>query len=324
MCAALLRVPRVQAVLSALSLMTASAAGQEGQAGVHWIFPPASGDTMTFHHNDTINVTYTSSFSTPIMYTFCQGEHVDQVDILNVPGNNASVMIKLDWDHDDAKCWFDIKPDSDGGQGSNSNGFFYASEEDTRATVGLSSTSSTATATSTTSTNTAATTTDGSAATRTNIPATTTATSAGAASTNSSDASSSGLSVGAQAGIGVGAGLAGIAIGGLAIFIFMRRRKQAAVANNDNNADPSIGPSMGQSYYDPKLPAQLSSHPVYSDQASSAYQSRSYTTSPDNTFEGAAPTGASPTHYTQNYTPVPQEMDAQHMQIQELPATRHV
>lgn len=78
MCAALLRVPRVQAVLSALSLMTASAAGQEGQAGVHWIFPPASGDTMTFHHNDTINVTYTSSFSTPVMYTFCQGEHVDR------------------------------------------------------------------------------------------------------------------------------------------------------------------------------------------------------------------------------------------------------
>ena len=51
--------------------------------GVHWVFPPdglqpssttnppASG--LTFYYLDTINVEYTSSFSKPLLYTFCNG-----------------------------------------------------------------------------------------------------------------------------------------------------------------------------------------------------------------------------------------------------------
>ncbi|KAI0149231.1 hypothetical protein BJ166DRAFT_59273 [Pestalotiopsis sp. NC0098] len=319
---------RLQAAL-ALGLMTALSVQQEGQAGVHWIFPPPD-ETPTFHHGDVVNVTWTSSFPTPILVTFCRDTNVDQVKLMDVSGYNASALVELDFDHADGKCWFDLKPDMNGGKGSNSESFSYVSDTGDQATIGLSSSSSSSTASSSTQTSSAEATTTaadagGSAfeSTKTNLPASATSSSTSAASTASGDAAH--LSTGAQAGLGVGIGIAGIGIGGLAIFLLLRRRRK-------NPTDPS----MQQGHYDGSIPLQSAYYGTLKGHAHGVAVYDGHTsTSPDYSLNGGAgstvveaPSGySSPGNTVQHgvhYNPVPQELDAPQYEAQELPATRHV
>ncbi|KAM0818235.1 hypothetical protein AB5N19_04044 [Seiridium cardinale] len=105
-----------------LGFLVGLSAQQDGQAGVYWLFPEKN-EVLTYHHNDVVNVTWTSPFPTPILITFCKGTNIDQVKSTDVSGYNASALITLDFTYDDANCWFDLKPDLDGGKGSNSEAF---------------------------------------------------------------------------------------------------------------------------------------------------------------------------------------------------------
>lgn len=49
-------------------LLSASGARANGENGVTFLYP-AGGET--FYYLDTVNVTYTSSFSQPYLFTFC-------------------------------------------------------------------------------------------------------------------------------------------------------------------------------------------------------------------------------------------------------------
>ncbi|KAK6224194.1 hypothetical protein LQW54_000343 [Pestalotiopsis sp. IQ-011] len=312
---------RLQAAL-AWSLMAALSVQQEGQAGVHWIFPPP-GETATFHHGDVVNVTWTSTFPTPILLP----NHVPlkEVKSMDVSGYNASALVGLDFDHADGKCWFDLKPDLDGGKGSNSESFSYVSDTGDQATIGLSSSTTTTTASSTTQTSSAATTTaadaGGSAfeSTRTNQPASATSSSTGATSTASADAAH--LSTGAQAGLGVGIGIAGIGIGGLAIFLLLRRRRRRAPADA----------SMQQDHYDGGIPPQSAYYGTLKGHGHGvAVYDGHPSTSPDHSLDGGAgpmvveaPSGNAEQHGLY-YHPGPQELDAPQYAVQELPATRNV
>lgn len=244
---------------------------------------------------------------------------------MDVSGYNASALVELDFDHADAKCWFDLKPDLDGGRGSNSESFSYVSDTGDQATIGLSSSSSTATTTASSSTQTssAATTTaadaGGSAfeSTRTNQPASATSTSS-STSAASTDSSSSHLSTGAQAGLGVGIGIVGIGIGGLAIFLLLRRRRK-------NPADPS----MQQGHYEGSIPPQSAYYGTLKGHGHGVAVYDGYpSTSPDHSLDGGAgpmvveaPSGNAEQHGL-HYNPAPQELDAPQYAAQELPATR--
>ena len=50
------------------SLLAATGARAESENGVTFLYP--AGGEM-FYYLDTVNVTYTSSFSSPYLYTFC-------------------------------------------------------------------------------------------------------------------------------------------------------------------------------------------------------------------------------------------------------------
>ncbi|KAK6082431.1 hypothetical protein SCUP234_04270 [Seiridium cupressi] len=236
-----------------LGFLVGLSAQQDGQAGVYWLFPEKN-EVLTYHHNDVVNVTWTSPFPTPILITFCKGTNIDQVKSTDVSGYNASALITLDFTYDDANCWFDLKPDLDGGKGSNSEAFSCTAVPVSTSSVKSTSTTSTASDLSSTSssdttiaTATAAAGADGTrgSATRTNLAATTTSSMTGTPTATTAVGaaidSSGGLSVGAQAGIGVGVGIAAIGIGAIAILMFLRRRTRGFV--KDEKFHPS-GPSM--------------------------------------------------------------------------------
>ncbi|KAH6661006.1 hypothetical protein BKA67DRAFT_654153 [Truncatella angustata] len=241
-----------------LSLLVGRSVQQDGQAGVYWLFPKTN-EKMTYHHNDVVNVTWTSSFASPILITYCRGANgkgVDTAKQMDVPGGNASVLVELDYTHADTDCWFDLKPDLEGGKGSNSQSFAYVSEVGDEATIGLLSTSTAKSSTdsSSTATTAATITTPASAgsnsqtsATRTNLLITSTSSATSvpttAASGEASNSSSGGLSVGAQAGIGVGVGVAAIGIGALAILMCVRRRRRGIMTDEKSqplDSSPTI------------------------------------------------------------------------------------
>lgn len=105
--------------------------------GVQFLFPSQS---LTLSLNDTVNVTYTSSFSVPLLYTFCyngSGTNLHQGVLVflvladattyliflservqNVPPFNGSQLVQLEWDL--PVCNFDLRPNSSAGFGANS------------------------------------------------------------------------------------------------------------------------------------------------------------------------------------------------------------
>ncbi|KAH8803495.1 hypothetical protein F5884DRAFT_805704 [Xylogone sp. PMI_703] len=194
--------------------------------GVTFLFPTSG---LTLSLNDTVNVTYTSNFSVPLLFTFCAnttGENLKQQRVENVEPFNGSQLVQLQWEQ--PICWFDLRPNSSAGFGANSPAVTILPTPRARpSTVGLpqsipsSSTPPSPPASSSPS------------STPSSSPSTT---------ATSSNQSSSGLSSGAKAGIGVGVAL-GVVLVGAAIFgfFFLRRRKASnskASATSDRASSP--------------------------------------------------------------------------------------
>ncbi|KAI1267390.1 hypothetical protein F5Y18DRAFT_425233 [Xylariaceae sp. FL1019] len=188
-------------------LPQAHAQSTDADHGVVFEFPT---EGMTLHFKDIANVTYTSPFSSPRLYTFCGKAVQKRVDFVNP--FNSSALIDLDWTGSETPCWFDLRPDTTAGHGANSPHFAYIASERTSTTVGIPTTTqnispSNSAAFPTTST-------------------TSSITSSTAETTQISDsrASSNALSTGAIAGIGVGVGLVVIGLAVAAAIVFMRRK----------------------------------------------------------------------------------------------------
>ena len=188
---------------------------------------------------------------------------------------NGSKTMILDWTDDGPPCWFNLRPNTSTGYGSNSNSWGYEFSQRSHVTLGADI-SSTTTSTTTSSVSLSPASTD----------VTDTATS-DSSSSSSSSSSSTGLSVGAQAGIGVAAGIVGIGFGVLGAILWMRKRNKPNTVGDSAYAGlPAQGydgysgysgykgyssggptPPPGSEYYAP--PMQM---PEYSEMQNTALQ----------------------------------------------------
>ncbi|PQE18184.1 cytochrome-1 protein [Rutstroemia sp. NJR-2017a BBW] len=101
--------------------------------GVEFLYPT---EGLTLHYMDIVNVTYTSGFPSPQMWVFCS--NASDVTASLITGKeleadfnllcteekttslpyNASKLMQIDW-VGGSPCWFDLKPDNNGGKGRN-------------------------------------------------------------------------------------------------------------------------------------------------------------------------------------------------------------
>ncbi|RYP07131.1 hypothetical protein DL764_002678 [Monosporascus ibericus] len=179
---------------------------------------------------DTVQVTWTSYFDEPLLYTFCTSESGDPVLKTqdSVEPFNGSHAVVLDWTDAGPPCWFNLRRNDSSNYGSNSDGWDYEFSQRAQTTLGpepsrtatqgpLSESTSSSVASSTASVS-----------------------SFNAPVAPASDPSSfnSGLSTGALAGIGVGVGLAGIVISVLVVMMWMRRPKNPSTeSKNPSDSD---------------------------------------------------------------------------------------
>ncbi|RYO97534.1 hypothetical protein DL765_011135 [Monosporascus sp. GIB2] len=225
---------------------------------------------------DTVQVTWTSYFAGPILYTFCRSDSdsVIQKTLDQVEPFNGSKVIQLDWTDSGSPCWFNLRPNTSAGHGSNSREWNYELSQRSLTTLGpeLPSTTASESPSATPSLTTSLVTTS----------PVTVSTSTGADATSSPPAADTGMSTGAQAGIGISAGLGGLGLGAVAAFWFMRRgKKAAAVSELDSKTVPAPychgydhqegGPGYGlfpRSYHDPaKAPFEMVHRPVPQEMA---------------------------------------------------------
>ncbi|RYO74278.1 hypothetical protein DL762_002143 [Monosporascus cannonballus] len=194
---------------------------------------------------------------------------LDQVE----PFNGSKVM-QLHWTDNGSPCWFNLRPNTSAGHGSNSGEWNYELSQRSLTTLGpelLSITASESPSAMLSLTTSLVTTSP-----------VTVSTSAGADATSSPPAADTGMSTGGQVGIGIGAGLGGLAIGAVAAFWFMRRGKKAAAVSeldpttapapyyhgyDHHDGGPGYGPLPGP-YHDPaKAPFEMAHRPVPQEMA---------------------------------------------------------
>ncbi|KAI1497860.1 hypothetical protein F5X99DRAFT_351216 [Biscogniauxia marginata] len=194
----------------------------ENTNGVTWQYPT---EGLTFYYLDTVQVTYTSNFSGPFLYTFCLDDVGNTIPkkLDEVTPYNGTVPTVLDWTDASSACWFNLRPGHEAILGSNSDRFEYKIGQRSQTTLGPE----TSTETSTTS-----------------------IAMAGATSSASpAPVFSTGLSTGAQAGIGVGAALAGLALGAFAATMLIRRRnRQQQVVGEHQHASMPVVQYPGSDY----------------------------------------------------------------------------
>lgn len=169
------------------------------------------------------------------------------------PFNGSKTMI-LDWTDDGPPCWFNLRPNTSTGYGSNSNSWNYEFTQRSHVTLGADITSTTTSTTTSEPTS--------SVTSLSLLPANPDVTDTPTSSNSdpSSSSSNTGLSAGAQAGIGVAAGIVGIGFGVLGAVLWVRKRKKqktvgdSAYAGMPAHCYDGYG-SKGYSSGGPSLPA---------------------------------------------------------------------
>ncbi|KAM7215281.1 hypothetical protein V8F06_009332 [Rhypophila decipiens] len=108
------------------SLTTRGVAGQEDgpDHGLVFIYPTAD---QIYNLMDPVNVTYTSPFPTPNLYTFCDGGD-RQVSLQRAPSYNSTVPVVLNFTSA-TPCWFNLRPGTEPGFGANSKSFTIIGQE---------------------------------------------------------------------------------------------------------------------------------------------------------------------------------------------------
>ncbi|ROW13781.1 hypothetical protein VPNG_03507 [Cytospora leucostoma] len=113
--------PTVPLLLILLALSATPAPAMTPTNGVQFLFPTQG---AALHYDDYVQVQYTSNFSAPWLFTFCEaadGGAVNEKQHQGVGGFNSTAVVKLDWPGADTPCWFDLKPDSSAADGSGAN-----------------------------------------------------------------------------------------------------------------------------------------------------------------------------------------------------------
>ncbi|POS74990.1 cytochrome-1 [Diaporthe helianthi] len=134
-------------VMASALFLAASLIGSVSAAtptnGVEFLFPTQG---ITFHHNDYVQVQYTSEFEAPWLYTFCRAASgsVSQKQDQGVGGYNSTALIKLSWSGSDTPCWFNLKPSAGAavGKGANSDNWSFDMSERAATTAALSTSAS--------------------------------------------------------------------------------------------------------------------------------------------------------------------------------------
>ncbi|KAM7206052.1 hypothetical protein V8F20_002834 [Naviculisporaceae sp. PSN 640] len=108
------------------SLVIRGVAGQEDDPNHGVVFAYPTTDQL-YNLMDTVNVTYTSPFPTPDLYTFCDGGN-RQVSMQRAPSYNATVPIVLNFTSA-TPCWFNLRPGTEAGFGANSPSFTIIGQE---------------------------------------------------------------------------------------------------------------------------------------------------------------------------------------------------
>lgn len=214
------------------SLLLSGGARAETDNGVTFLYP--AGGEM-FYYLDTVNVTYTSSFSEPYLFTFCRkaDDSIRQVRMQEATPYDGSTLVSMNFTSNYV-CWFDLKPATSGGGGANSQGWTLSSNQREQTTWGLPQATATSTSPSETATSTA----------ETSIPE------------ERIDKKSKGLSAGAKAGIGISVTVVILGVASFFASVWWRRRKrqqqaQQQIINLANAGHFEKRPSSygGGSYY---------------------------------------------------------------------------
>ncbi|KAL5319368.1 hypothetical protein ACEPPN_012419 [Leptodophora sp. 'Broadleaf-Isolate-01'] len=123
--------------------------------GVTFLYPPAG---LTFNYLDTINVSYTSPFSSPYLVTYClryNGGDPLEKNAEYGHAYNSSTLALIKWP-EFASCYFTLRPSKSGGNGSlNTNSPWFRINSEARptpVTFGLDQNSTTVPTDPTTST----------------------------------------------------------------------------------------------------------------------------------------------------------------------------
>ncbi|KAK4031483.1 hypothetical protein C8A01DRAFT_21295 [Parachaetomium inaequale] len=215
--------------------MAGAVFGDIDNHSVVFVFPT---EGQIFNKMDTVNVTYTSPFSTPNLYLWCGSADVRNSTIFTqpAPGFNATVPITLSLTSD-TPCWFNLRPGTVSGFGANSAAFNIISEERKGSRVTFGPESSAATATTLPST-TAPGPEGGNTASKTSAPVNENAVSSTAGSTP--PISGDGLSAAAAAGIGTGvaAGILAVACG---VFVLWRKRRHGRARDDREHGQETQG-----------------------------------------------------------------------------------
>ncbi|KAI1768424.1 hypothetical protein GGR53DRAFT_409545 [Hypoxylon sp. FL1150] len=192
--------------------------------------------SLTFNSYDTIEVSYLSNLTSPILYTWCRVGGLVKAERADYPdGNNASALIQLDFeaDTDLVACWFNMRENEEGSaSATDSESFNFNSTVAEKKTFSSDSATSSSTSSSTSTSTSTLTSTSTSTSTGTGVstPSPAEASTSASISTPSPSSSASAspspaLSTGAQAGIGVGVGFLGVLIGAAVVFLLNRRRR---------------------------------------------------------------------------------------------------
>ena len=185
---------------------------------------------------------------------------------------NGSKALLLDWTDDGPPCWFNLRPNTSAGHGSNSEQWGYEFTQRSQTTLGADFPSPSESASPESTTNTAST---------PLVPGDT----EGDSDTEISPATKSSLSPGVQAGIGVAAGVTGIGLGVLAAVMYMRRRKKQRAIQGLVSPGKQLPESRDNFEYKTELAAQNGGYYPLPPQPASGPSPLSGATPPSDFYE---------------------------------------
>ncbi|KAH8683242.1 hypothetical protein BGZ60DRAFT_215130 [Tricladium varicosporioides] len=201
--------------------------------GVNFTYPT---EGLTLYRLDTVNVSWTSNFSKPLLYTFCKnktGDNLITEKQTSAQPYNASELVLLNFDNV-ASCYFNLRPNTSTGFGANSPTFKYILTQRSQTTLGVSEPTGTTAPTSVPPNN------------------------------------NGGLSTGAKAGIGIGVALGVIAIFSMVAFFLWQRRRGGRGRSHFNPNSSINGSISGPGGMNDIQSAKWHSHSPYGKAPSTA------------------------------------------------------
>ncbi|KAF7549224.1 hypothetical protein G7046_g8420 [Stylonectria norvegica] len=219
--------------------------------GSGFTYPAEKG--LTFYEKDSVNVSWATNFKSASLLVFCWEEGKEGILAQkkrwdNVPGNNGSQIVFVDFNTTASTCWFNLRDRDKDAQdsGINSAGFALSSMERSQTTLGLQGPATTTlavTATRRPATMTIAT--ESPTFIKEGSPTSTEAKATATTGNYVKNSSSVGrLSTGAKAGIGAAVGVGVLGLAALATSFYVVKRRKTKVNNSWGSAVEKDGDTL--------------------------------------------------------------------------------